>query len=326
VHILKKATLLFLLVCAVSCSGEAAGEQKYHSAANDFLTKSAATIPGKYFSVQKGSGQTDILRMVDIKSFTKDRVVYDFVEYEFNKKPSDQETMGNLGAVSVSDPNPTQTMQRRQARLPTPYGLTGATGVEQRGVEAPLTMGKPNEKALSCYRYTALSPQTIFFEFCEGGYRGVRIGLAEYRHQADYEPKSIVAEVFAANPGFPEKTPSANSGRSAAASGKPEPQSVVTDIRYDGEIIGRAAVCLDNRGQLPAEEGNKIGAAYLHRLTMTYGREDAAPFFYIFKEALTVGEKAQQKEGMADCDERIAAFDELAKIIGYQRPQLSPRK
>ena len=327
----KALALLLLLMCVVSCSGEASKEQKHIAAGADLVSKASDTITGRYYAIGKKQGKPSTLKVLHIKSFTVDRVVYDLVEYEFNPKPSDVEAMGMLGSVSVSDPNPQGTIQRRQDRLPKPYAVTGIKGIPQRGVEAPLTMEKPKENALSCYRYTALTPQQLTFEFCENGYRGINPG--EFRHQGDYESKSVVSEwesvvteILAANPGFPDTAPVANSGKSATASRKLEPQNVVTDIRYDGEVIGRAAVCLDNKGLLSQEEGNKIGAAYLNWLTMTYGREDAAPFFYILKEALTVGEKAQQKAGMADCDQRIAAFDELAKVIGYQRPTVFPRK
>ena len=188
-------------------------------------------------------------------------------------------------------------------------------------------MEKPNDNALSCYRYTALTPQAFVFEFCENGYRGVNLG--EFRHQGDYESKSVVSEwqsvvteVLAANPGFPDTMPD----KSAAAPAKLEHQDVTTDIRFEGEIIGSAAFCMGNMGLLSDEEAGKVGTTYIKWLRMKYGNAYMDQFFYIFKDALIAGEKAQQKRGMQDCDKRIAAFEDLAKVIGYERPHVSPRK
>jgi hypothetical protein len=62
------------------------------------------------------------------------------------------------------------------------------------------------------------------------------------------------------------------------------------------------------------------------KFTYKFLRRSQANQPEISKEALTVGEKAQQKKGMADCAESIIGFAELAKIIGYEPPRTSPRK
>ncbi len=324
VYLLKNVALLFLLLCVTSCSGEASKEQKHISAGAELISKSADTITGRYYSVERKDGQPSSLRVLDVKSFTVEQVVYDLVEYSFNPKPSNVEMILLLGTTGPFDPDPEGTLQRRRDRLPKPYALTGIKGAEKKGVEAPLSMDKPNEKSLSCYSYTAKGESELVFEFCEGGYRGVNFG--RFRHLEDYDPKAVVAQILAANPGFPETVPDFNASKSPIEPANFAYQDVTTDVQFDGEIIASAAFCLGNMGLLPNEEARKIGLEYIKCLKRKYGEGYAEPLFYIFKGALIAGEKAQQKRGMQDCDKRIAAFDELAKIIGYQRPSTSTKE
>lgn len=318
---------LFLLVCVVSCSGEASEEQKYISAGADFISRANDTITGRYYSIGKKQGQPSTLKVLHIKSFSVDRVVYDLVEYEFNPMPSGLEMMNQLGSVSVSDPDPEGTIQRRRDRLPKPYALTKIVGIAQKGIDVPLTMDGPNERALSCYSYTAVEHNFLRFEFCEGGYRGVNAdGAIEFRRQEDPGPLSIVAEVLAANPGFPDKVPDLDSNKNTTISENLEHQDVTTDIQFDGEIIGSAFFCMGNMGLFTDEEARKVGTTYIKWLRMKYGNDYMNQFFYIFKDALIAGEKKQQNRGMQDCDERIATFDDLAKVIGYERPRTSSRE
>ncbi|CAK7067106.1 MAG: hypothetical protein DELT_01691 [Desulfovibrio sp.] len=316
---MKKAALFFVVLCLASCS-----DSENASGPSVLFEQSASSITGKYYSIRESKGATGSLRVLNITSATKERVVYDLAEYEFNNEPSNLDNLHLLGAVSVTDPTPEITMNRRRSRLPTPYSLTGTALLDKKGVEAPVVSGKPVKGAVACYRYATVGQAPFTFEFCEDGYQVISDG--SFLREEKYPAQSAVRKVIAANPGFPDTVPAPNSGSGVTASRKSGPQNVVTDIQYDGEIIGRAAVCLSKVAPLPQEEENKIGAAYLRWMVMTYGREDAAPFFYILKEALIVGEKSQQKEGMTDCDKRIAAFDELAQIIGYQRPNNSPGK
>ncbi|SHN72602.1 hypothetical protein [Desulfovibrio litoralis] len=323
-RIFKILALFFLLMCLVSCSEQDSKEQTYFVAASDFLAKSTNTIIGKYYSIQQNNEQTSLLRMLDIKSFTGEHVVYDLVEYEFNNKPSDTDMMINLGAVSVLDPDPDLTIKRRQDRLPKPYALTGNISVEKRGIEASLKLDQPNNGAMSCYRYMTTDQSLLTFEFCESGYRGINEGV--FRHKDDYVPSSLVREVIASNPGFPEKIPIPKPNKTVTALENIGPQNVTTDIQYDAEIISSAVICLDNMGLFSPEEGNKIGTSYIEWIKMRYGVEYITEFFYIFKDALISSDKALQSKGMQDCEKRIADFDELAQLIGYKRPQTPLKK